>query len=196
MSPHPLLPAFGLSGVGKTHLLSQIEANMSNCVRLSVSDLLTKTQKLTAVGSDHLRMLPKEKILENQKHVVVAFRKACLAIENQLILLDAHAVIDNFLELIKVPVNIIRSLGPVSIVFVFDDPENIARRRKSDANRQRPKRSIFDLTAQQDLARDTCIQYAKILKLTFHEVASDDYDTLKNIVLAHLAELQIDQRIS
>lgn len=196
MSSHSLLPAFGLSGVGKTRLLTQLEANIPNCIRLSVSELMTTTQKMTAVGPNYLRMLPKEKILENQNHIVAEIRKASISVENQLILLDAHSVIDNFLELIKVPVEIIRSLRPISIVFIYDEPENIAQRRKDDSSRQRPSRTISELTEQQDIAREICSQYATILSLTYHEVASHDYNALKSIILSHMTEIQIDQRFS
>ena len=194
MSSRSLLPAFGLSGVGKTRLLAQLEANIPNCVRLSVSDLMTTAQKMTTVGPDYLRMLPKEKILENQEYVVTEIRKASISVKNQLILLDAHSVIDNFLELIEVPVDIIRSLRPVSIVFIYDEPDNISKRRKDDSSRQRPSRTISELAVQQDIARETCSQYARILSLTYHEVASHDYNALKSIVLSHMTEIQVNQR--
>jgi adenylate kinase len=167
-----LLAVFGVSGVGKTTLITQFVREHKDWQALSASKLLAQ---LTHLASDKLRVSDRPRIENNQFLLAEAIHQHRRISKRETDwLLDAHSLIDNNREFVPVPTAAIALINPDSLIFVFDSAQQIRERRAADRQRQRPLLSIERIDEEQELAFQTCLQYSTELKLELCRVASND----------------------
>jgi adenylate kinase len=167
----------GLSGVGKSRLLNQVMGKLRGQLLLAsdliANELLRRGER--SVSHDKLREFD---IAENQKMLVEGFdRRADRGAD--LIVLDAHVVIDTPLGLEPIPIEVFSNIEPSLIVFVEDDPEHILKHRTDDKTRRRPYRDASTLREQQTAAKSVAAGIAEALGIHFHVVRSGDAAALE-----------------
>lgn len=152
---------FGVSGVGKTTACKAYIARYPQTLFTSASSLL-KTARQTS--GEALRKAGAAEIASNQLllgKALAAFRQGR---EHQPVLIDAHAVIDNDRELVRVPLQAIQSLAPDRLILLEAAVETVAERRLSDI-RPRPVRSLKMISDELVAERSTVESYADALGL-------------------------------
>lgn len=152
---------FGISGVGKTSSCLAFVARNPEHLHLSASELL---RSAAAADPALLRIAPADRILENQKLLPGALRARRDGQWHRPVLIDAHSVVDNDHELVRVPVEVIRSLEPDGLLLLEMPPEIIAARRSEPGSR-RPARSIAQIVHEAEVARQAVLEYAEHLEL-------------------------------
>lgn len=163
---------FGVSGVGKTTLISQFVREHSSWHALSASNLLSG---VTNQRAERLRLLDRAEIEANQLLLVEAIqRRRRLSGEAANWLLDAHSVINNDRELVQVPTEIVARLGPSLLIFTYANASQILTQRASDPRRGRAPASIEQIESEQELALLVCRQYSQELQIRLHQISADD----------------------
>ncbi|NIX77370.1 ATP-binding protein [Microvirga terricola] len=152
---------FGISGVGKTSSCLAFVAENPEHLHLSASELL---RSAAAADPALLRIAPADRILENQRLLPDALQARREGQWHRPVLIDAHSVVDNDRELVRVPVEVIRSLDPDGLLLLEEAPEIIAARR-SELGSRRPARSIDQIVHEAEVARQAVLDYAKYLEL-------------------------------
>jgi adenylate kinase len=175
-----LVAVFGISGVGKTTLISHFVREHQGWRVLSASGLLAQ---MTQIDSDELRRYDRANIETNQFSLASAIQQKRATAPELNWLLDAHSVIDNDQELIAVPTQVIKQINPDSLIFVQDDPEKILRRRISDRDRRRALPSSARVEEEQTLALQTCLAYSSDLKIILHRIMATDATTFAKRLL-------------
>jgi adenylate kinase/deoxycytidine triphosphate deaminase len=168
---------FGVSGVGKSHLVRSLVAEMRGWVQVTAGELL---QQATKVEGNSLRTADRSKILRNQQLFAGAFASAKRQYSGTNLLVDAHSVINNDQEIVRVPVETVDSIGPELLVFVCDEPENIARRRLQDTDRDRPARSAQQIAEEQRIALENCEHFAAVLNVPLLSLKPGEIGKLRN----------------
>ena len=172
----------GVSGVGKSHMARWIEQKMPGLLRLTASGLLRRS--LRASG-ERLRKSPREIIEENQFRLASAIETERSRQADRPVLLEAHTFIDNDQELIEIPVDVLRKIGPSGILFLHAPPGDLFRRRNRD-KRSRPLRSVDELEIQQNYALKLSKKYSSELGIPLRIINSDQkneaLDFLNNIM--------------
>jgi adenylate kinase len=167
---------FGVSGVGKSELISRFVEGHRDWRRLGASELL---EGLNEENREALRTSPREKIVANQ------YRAADLILEKRAqnpsfnFILDAHSIIDNDRELVPVPTSAVSAMEPSMLVFVFDDPAKILSRRESDASRIRAFRTISEIALEQGAALESAKRFSSELALDLSCIRSGDLESLE-----------------
>lgn len=152
----PVVGLFGLSGVGKTRYAQVVVARKPRVLHLQASDLL---RRASGLNNEDLRTAQRDRLVANQDSLAAALYEARAGSRDRPVLIDAHSVIDNDVELVDVPFEAIEPLHIDAFVFLRADPDLIvARRLRSD--RVRPHRSAETLAEHQRRALDVCGQYA------------------------------------
>lgn len=170
----------GLSGVGKTWLLKQVMDEMPGQL-LSASRLISEEmdrQGIEPIGHDELRELD---IDANQKALVEGFRRS-IDRDTQLIVLDAHIVIDTPKGLIFISSDVFAEIDPSLFIFVEDDPARIVKHRTDDGSRKRPYRDASTLSQQQKLAKCAASQIAAELGARFQAICAGDIGRLRDLL--------------
>lgn len=152
---------FGVSGVGKTHVCTDYAARHPDTLFVSASSLLKAE---TAESGEAMRTASPAKIRENQTRLAGALAAFRAGREALPILIDAHGVIDNDSELVRIPLSAIRSLSPDRLILLEAAPALVAERRAADA-RLRPQRSIEAIVREIEAERDVVKSYARALDL-------------------------------
>jgi adenylate kinase len=165
---------FGISGVGKTTLISQFVKTYDGYVHLQASRLIKESLENPSLSSEHLRGMEERAIQGNQFRLVDSFNIARQACPARTVMLDAHSVIDADPELVLVSVEIIRALRLDQIVFIRDQPAAIVKRRAQDESRHRPIRNVDRISALQELALDQCQNYAFSLDIPLNLISAGD----------------------
>lgn len=175
-----VVTVFGLSGVGKSWMISRYAA-AANVAHVQASQLMRDAKAAQvgkAVTSEDLRRGP---VLDNQSLLTDAFAKV-LAAETRPIIFDGHCLVDVGDQPIEIPVNVIRQLQTAGIILVHAPTYEIARRRGSDSTRVRPVRTADALAAQQDRCIAICAGYAGELALEFIQVRAGDEQAFASTV--------------
>ncbi|WP_162242625.1 AAA family ATPase [Methylobacterium sp. Leaf88] len=172
----------GISGVGKSFLTRQISEARPDLLCLSAGTLLRETLK---ADPEQLRTSNRDVILANQMLLSEAVRRARSGKWQQTAILEAHIVIDNGRELIKLPVEAFQSLDIGGIILVEDSVEHIKRRRETDA-RFRPDRSLDELVSQQQESSEAADRYAADLDAPIQKVSP--IDTMNTLDFIHKLE--------
>lgn len=183
MRDHPKTVAvFGLSGVGKSFLISRTLED-SAC-RIASTHAGTLIGIGRGASSDELRLLPKERILANQE--ILVQQLAAFVFENMsadCVLLDGHCVVDNGRCLVGIPVEVIDRLHLSLVVYVREEPETIYQRRKIDLTRDRPEVLTDQLAMQQDAALEICREYERELDVPLLILSASDHSVLASRLL-------------
>lgn len=175
-----VVTVFGLSGVGKSWLISRYAA-IANATHIQASRLMRDARASLvgqAVTSEDLRLGP---VLDNQSLLTKAFNEI-LATETQPIIFDGHCLVDVGEQSVEIPVDIIRQLRPSGIVLVHAPAVEIVRRRESDFSRERPSHNADALTAQQVSCVAICTSYGEQLGVDFVQVRAGDEREFTQVV--------------
>jgi adenylate kinase len=170
---------FGVSGVGKSTMLRNYIAFHKHWLQIVVSEVLSEVTQQTA---ESLRKLSSERVQLNQ-HLAVTRIAAIRAQHTECnVLLDAHCVIDNGVELIRVPVSTVRDLQPDLLVHIWDEPLTIKERRENATDRTRPVRTIREIDEYQRAVRETCECYQELLGVKLALVKAGDAQSLSRAI--------------
>jgi adenylate kinase len=167
-----VIAVFGLSGVGKSWMISRYAA-AANVAHIQASQLMRDAIAAQATKSVSSEDLLRGPVLDNQKILTDAFDLA-RASETRPIIFDGHCLVDSGEQLIEIPLAVIRKLQPSRIVLVHAPTVEIAKRREMDTSRQRPIRTSEALAAQQSRCVILCTEYAERLGIAFDKVRSGD----------------------
>ena len=181
-----VVAVFGISGVGKTFLISRFVDKQPAFQHLQAGELIRDTIRTQPVSPEALRTAIVERVLKNQELLVAAFARFREANPLTHVVFDGHSVIDNDSCLLDIPVHVMRRLNPDRLVFIQDLPEKILRRRAADSSRIRPIRSSDELGRHQDRAWRVCQGYAQTLSLPLDLVPADDLARLSQSIFATL----------
>jgi adenylate kinase len=165
---------FGLSGVGKTYMANEACRRFPSLLHAEAGTLLSVE---LSKSKELLRTSSKASIERNQRLLISATRKLHLQFPARPILFDGHIFIDNNRELVPVPLEVIRELCPTILIWVYDDPKNILKRRCED-ERPRPPLPVSIIERQQRFGRDLCRSYASRMQVSFAEVKSGNLKAL------------------
>lgn len=152
---------FGVSGVGKTHACADYSARHPNTLFVSASSLL---KAATAASGEALRTASAAQIRRNQARLADALAAYRAGRETMPILIDAHGVIDNDSEFVRIPLSAIRSLAPDQLILLEAEPALVAERRAADT-RSRPHRPIEAIVREIAAERAAVKSYARALDL-------------------------------
>jgi adenylate kinase len=157
----PCALVFGVSGVGKTHACADYAARHPGTLFVSASSLL---KAATTASGEALRTASAPVIRHNQTRLANALAGYRAGREDLPILIDAHGVIDNDEELVRIPLTAIQSLAPDILILLEAPPERVEAHRASDA-RPRPLRSIEAISREIEAERAAVSDYAIALGL-------------------------------
>jgi adenylate kinase len=174
-SSQRLVCVFGVSGVGKSTLLRDFVASHAEWMHLIAGDVLAA---MTRRDSEALRTSGKEDIQGNQGLLVERIREICARHRDKSVLLDAHCVVDNGTELVKVPVSATENLHPDLLVCVWDEPARIQARRAAAIDRMRPERTVTEIDSYQQFVFETCEEYATELGIGLVRVRAGEGESL------------------
>lgn len=152
---------FGVSGVGKTYACADYAARHPDTLFVSASSLL---EAAIAESREALRTASPTKIRNNQARLAGALDAFRAGREALPILIDAHGVIDNDNEFVRIPLSAIQSLTPDRMILLEAAPELVAERRAADS-RPRPQRPIEAIAREIAAERDAVKSYARALDL-------------------------------
>ncbi|NWK99179.1 hypothetical protein DM806_26675 [Sphingobium lactosutens] len=152
---------FGVSGVGKTSACKAYVATHPDTLFVSASDLLRAARQSSA---EALRTAPADRVVENQSLLASALSAFRAGREDSPILIDAHGVIDNDRELVRVPVSAIAPLAPDQLILLEAPAEEVAARRAS-AERPRPVRNLDAIVKEIATEREVVSGFASALNL-------------------------------
>lgn len=165
-----VVAVFGVSGVGKTTLISDFCAKNPDFERVSASSLLAASPE----AQEELRLQSAEKIHETQLLLLEGFMKYKIAGKRKFLIFDGHLVIDNNETLVEIPFDIIAGIKPKGIVVVTASAAQILDNRSLDTKRLRPYRSTSDIDRQQWRTVELAKIYADRLGCVLWEVCSKD----------------------
>ncbi|NJO56796.1 MAG: AAA family ATPase [Rhodospirillales bacterium] len=181
MTAPVVIGVFGISGVGKSWLASEVAARIPGALHLQGSALIKQGLADPSVSSEELRRASGDHIIANQAILIAMFNRTIAEHSSSLVLLDGHLLIDTPAEMIEIPQEVIAALQLKLLVHVEDEPKQIAARRHGDAFRTRPVRGIDTIAAHQNRSRDLCKAYGCLLGIPMHIVESGDVDRLAAI---------------
>lgn len=167
MSLSTTIIIIGVSGVGKSTLIRSVVSEIPSCRHVQASQLLKDALKA------HTEELRLGQVLDNQKVLIEAFQRVRVLTED-VILLDAHCIIDSDRGVEIIPELVFRSLEPRGFVEVWDEPGAVVLRRVLDAKRVRPARDEVAIREHQTLSSETVEQYAGQIGVPLFRVQSGD----------------------
>jgi adenylate kinase len=141
----------GLSGVGKSTLIRALAVSIP-LEHLQASVLIKEGRHAigdATITQDQLRFVD---IGENQNLLIRGFRLKA-GTSNRLIILDGHTVIERDDGLTLIDARVFGAIGIDGMIFLADDPEAIAKRRRDDPARRRPVPSVDRLRLVQEEAQ-------------------------------------------
>jgi adenylate kinase len=165
---------FGLSGVGKSWLISRFAEGIA-IAHAQASQLLREARAEIGGRMESQEELRQGAVLDNQALLVEAFSKFRAAATKPIIF-DGHSVIDAGDQLVEIPVAVIRALAPAGLVLIKDEPAVIIARRTGDRTRIRPVRSEDEIRSHQIRAQVLCEQYAATLGVNLKVIQAGDIE--------------------
>jgi len=152
-------------------MLDKFVAKYPNWLLLVASDILAE---VTQQDLESLRTGTRARIEKNQQLAVRKIDSIRKTHSKSDIVLDAHCVIDNGDELVRVPLAAIQELKPTSLVCIWDEAERIHDKRRLDRVRVRPERTVHQLKLYQRAVIETCEDYRTRLGLELACVRAGD----------------------
>lgn len=166
----------GISGVGKTRLISKVLDRFPDALTWRAGEIVGDARK--TFDAERLRTLPSSEIARSQELLVDGFARRAGLKAGHTVILDAHAVLDTDEGLYDIPVDVICRLAPSCLVHVEDDVAQIASRRQADASRQRPRRTWEQLGEYQERSIRVCTEFASVLGISLSRIRSGDESSL------------------
>src|ERR1700722_18055537 len=93
----------GISGVGKAWRVAEAPRSLPRAVTWTASEIIGAERQNQ--DTEYLRSLPTNEINRSQEMLVVGFERRLNALDCDLVLLDAHSVIDSAAGLHDIPVD-------------------------------------------------------------------------------------------
>jgi adenylate kinase len=180
-----VIAVFGLSGVGKSWLISRF-ANGNPVAHVQASQLLREAKAALSGSVTTSEELRTGAVLDNQALLVRAF-SAKIANATQPIIFSGHCVVDDGNQLLEIPAEVIAALSVSGLIFVQSQPTAIVERRLKDITRTRPARSVEEIEFHQNRAMSVCAEYAKRLRLGLHVVHAGDEGLFASVAASILA---------
>lgn len=172
----------GLSGVGKSTLIQRAAMNIE-LLHLQASALIKLEQEYragSACSSEELRLGP---VLDNQALMLAAFSRLTRGVRS-LVVFDGHTIIDGAAGPISIPADVFKAVGCVSMVFLWEEPELIAERRKADYRRDRPALTPDLLRQHQELAELAGREICGELDIPLNLIRVTDQNAFQECLLA------------
>jgi len=154
-------------------------------LRWRASEIIAEARGTT--DTDGLRVLPLFELRQSQEMLLAGFKARRERFPNELVLLDAHSVIDTDNEYFDVPVEVVAQLDPVGMIHLTDSVDQIEERRRTDRERLRPYRSLARLVEYQRRSIKVCEHYRDALKIPLMLVAFSDEVTFATAIESILA---------
>jgi adenylate kinase len=173
---------FGVSGVGKSWSCNAFVSRHPEYLYYSASTLLREAKASTV---EQLRTADAQEIEANQRLLGVQLRRKRENQWSRSVLVDAHGVIDNDQDLIKLPLDAIRSMEPDALVLLEAPAEVVAERRRKD-KRSRPNRSLAFIQREIAAERETVLAYGVALGLSVVTDVVDEGYQLDSAILTAL----------
>lgn len=170
----------GVSGVGKTRMARAFVSKHPSTVALSAGTIIGEARKIN--DPEFLRQLPVDEIDKNQQLLVAGFERLRSSLSADLILLDAHTVIDTEHGLHTLPREVFKGLRPDGVIHVEADPADIYKQRELDRQRQRPVRSVANISEYQEMSRNRAREVAENLLVWMETVRSGDDPSFAQII--------------
>jgi len=167
----------GLSGVGKSRLISSIQNDME-FQALSASNLI-KAEKEADTDHDDLK---NHDIKDNQRLLIDGFNRAKTNNNQDITVLDGHTVIETPNGLIEISSNVFKEIDIKHFIFLVEDPEIILERRIKDSSRKRSVTSLTKLVEYQRRALEVTTEIALELRTPVTVITSDNVLTLRRIL--------------
>lgn len=150
---------FGISGVGKTTACADFVDRHPQFLHLRASAILSEARSRAV---EALRNAEASEINSNQQILVEALNSIREENPNRPMLIDAHAVIDNDRELVRVPGYVVRAIKPTGLVLLEAPAEDVRIRRSADS-RYRPMRTIAAIRSEMAAEREAVTEFAREL---------------------------------
>ena len=122
--------------------------------------------------------------------MVRGFKEKIGLIRHRLVLLDAHSVIDSDSGYIDMPIEVFRRLGLSGLIHVEDDPKAIVARRLDDAMKQRPERTVNQVSQYQTRSLTACEEIARGLAKVIYRVTSGDVAEFERAIRGVLGDCE------
>ncbi|MBR1245985.1 AAA family ATPase [Bradyrhizobium sp. AUGA SZCCT0169] len=147
---------FGVPGVGKTTACKSYVRRHPSFAYISASEVLREESDSSI---EALRKSGVQDILRNQGILAHALASRMRYSQKNYFLIDSQNVIDNDVELIDVPIDVVRSLSPSGIILLESSAADIYLRRSNDI-RSRPVRKIDQIDLHIQRTRRVTVDYA------------------------------------
>lgn len=176
-----IIGVFGISGVGKTTVCTNLQQNVTNVKRISASDIIR-----TYGGLVDYEQLSSKNVDVNQLVLIEGVRALKIANQNlttpSIYLLELHNVLETPSGVQEVGVNIFRDLSLDLVTFLTKPAIDIAWQRQKDIKRERVLSSVDELEVLQQKA----IQLFKVtfmtLDIPFEVITTNHYENLLGII--------------
>ena len=162
----------GISGVGKSWRVAEAMTSLPRAVTWTASEIIGAERENH--DTEYLRSLPTDEINRSQEMLVAGFERRLNAQDCDLVLLDAHSVIDSAAGFHDIPVDVFRRLKPSGFVHLSDSVEAIHQRRRNDHKKLRPQRTLVELKVYQDRSLGNCRRYGAELSVPVAELYAID----------------------
>lgn len=163
---------FGISGVGKTRLIQRAKEQLMPALTWRASEMIGEARQIS--NSEDLRRLPVNELQASQELIVTGFTARRRANPDELVILDAHSVIDADSGLLEIEIDVVARLYPAGLIHVADTAAHIQQRRDADLAHPRPARNVVQLDYYQKRSLDMCRRYSEALLVPLVEVISGD----------------------
>lgn len=154
---------FGVSGVGKTAACRDFVARHPHYLLLSASSLIAEAKGVSLIS---LRTASVQQLLTNQELLQLAVENRLRKHDTSSFILDGQCVLDNGTDIVVLPAEAIAPFRANGLVLLEAPASVIVDRRSRDA-RERPLRSIREISEQLAMNREAVESYATHLKIPF-----------------------------
>jgi len=170
-----IIYVFGISGVGKTTLLSKLLEEFNNEIEyINFGTIMFELgkNKLDLKSRDEIRKLNKNDYYSLFLEATEQLEELVLLSDKKLIIIDTHILIDtNFGTFVGTPKHLVKKVQPNGIIFISAKPEEILERAKKDNTRKR--NDLLDLEkikVRLELTRNTSFIIAYEAHAVFKEI--------------------------
>lgn len=171
MTP-PVIAVVGLSGVGKSALLARLKGAIPMQI-LQASALIMEARTSTDSQSPTLDALRSADLDENQQLLMQGFARRVDRAAS-LVVLDCHTVIETRGGLVRIDPHVFDSMNVKAMIFLEDEPEEIARRRRSDSTRERPPAEDLGSVQAEAIQHARTIAAELNIRLFVHSPVGED----------------------
>ena len=179
-----LVCVFGVSGVGKSTLISRYLAIRPDWIGLAASELL-ETRYSSADSPTSLE----QDFVDQQIRLVERIKVVRQRSLKAHFIVDGHCALDVGGTLRVIPLVVIERLMPTLIVVVEDEVNAIGSRRTIDLTKERPLRNVRALTDLQQITVQLSQDYGRALRIPCERVCSGDLDTFALVLDNHVRHI-------